>query len=134
MRTIKFRGKRVDTDEWVFGFYDGCYDSATVNYLKNGIPWNACVDSETVGEFTGLRDKNGVEIYEGDILYVIEFDGEKQMEYESPVEWIDYGWVVTEPDGIEVSLALVDSHIQWVNTLIEIKVIGNIYDNPELLT
>jgi len=68
MREHRYRGKRVDNGEWVYGYYNGCYETATIDYLKNGIPWNVCVIPETVGEYTEKQDKNGVDSYESDIL------------------------------------------------------------------
>ena len=125
MREIKFRGKRVDNGEWVYGDYSRYSKDQSiimVDLLEEEDYW---VSNETVGQYTGLKDKNGVEIYEGDIVrhgYINQhgsfFD--------------NYAICYSEKDGA----FMVGDHKRLTKKMIKqysIEVTGNIHDNPELL-
>ena len=130
MRTIKFRGKSILTDEWFYGDLVHSADKKRTAILVNDKDsYDECeVDPETVGQFTGLMDKNGNEIYEGDIIgchnprikHLI-FYNEKQGRFMAALN----GDIENDFVGV---CGLDDS--RWTGSK---KVIGNIYDNPELL-
>ena len=137
MREILFRGKRVDNGEWVEGFYykakyyrtdKELYDFITVPHPNKEGRGNEhfMVISETVGQYTGLTDKNGKKIFEDDIVKVTDDNGEtKYCSCGIGYVLFCYGaWYVDS----EVSDGLYD-----VTRNYYIEVIGNIHDNPELL-
>lgn len=132
-RTIQFRGKAVKCSlfpdsEWVEGFYyEDLEDGETASFIKCG-ELNVKVIPETVGQFAGLLDKNGKEIYEGDILELKDnpnTDGENRV-VRNEVAFKDGAFgIIGEITGN--LLPFFDYPI--VNEV----VVGNIHDNPELL-
>ena len=142
-RKIKFRGKEIDTGKWVYGglFKEPappqCFEKTLEDKYWIVYPdprympdWNlpyqmvrTDVDKETVGQYTGSKDKNGKEIYEGDIVKVF-----------TNKEW-RIGKIIYEHSGFTIDVAN-NKELEYGRTsIIEklVEVIGNIYDNPELL-
>lgn len=126
-RQIKFRGKNIHTGEWLYGDYhrEGKthYITKPGDYLREYAPIEFIVDEKTVGQFTGMLDKNGKEIYEGDVVLQQAYSGKKPM-----LVRFEHGAFVTgEHSGS--STAIRPMLIQK-----RCEVLGNIYDNPGLIS
>ena len=140
-REIKFRGKMIPENEWIFGTIlripapPVCFGKSETDkyYIQFPDPrympdWNMPykmvqgeVNPDTIGQYTGLHDKNGKEIYEGDIV---------KIKYRDE----DIGKVIYEHNGFSIDVTNMNKNygrVSFVNNFME--VIGNIYDNPELL-
>ena len=128
MREILFRGKRIDNGEWIEGYYFQKPNPLTQNGepIKHCIsdlpPFGAEIVPETAGQYTGLKDKNGRRIFEGDIV---------RVDLEEPTLaclvgeiYFTNGCYMIRPVSRVLSLYAYRPYC---------TVIGNIFDNPELL-
>ena len=143
MREILFRGKCVNSADWIIGKYlfEQYIDSNALCIAEGTITANDyseilgdwCeVIPETIGQFTGLTDKNGRKIFEGDIIHLeysqVFFGGVYFGEYTAEVSYKEGCFItdgINNGDEIETPLSGFDND--------EIEIIGNIHDNPELL-
>ncbi|HHX9004596.1 TPA: YopX family protein, partial [Listeria monocytogenes] len=131
MRPIEFKAQNVN-GVWVCGNFSilkkkiGNVDAGS--YISNsaGEPFAYKVRPETVSQFTGLKDKNGKKIFEGDIVGIIEIDAFGNLDWnrlKGKVMFSEGAWLVTDSGSFAIPL--------W-SEINEIEVIGNIYENPEL--
>ena len=159
MREILFRGKRTDNGTWAYGYLFCIWERTYLCWgTTNDVPNMKEVIPETVGQFTGLTDKNGVKIFEGDriiyrhqckklipcddatqeekLRYGIDNDSGVGLAYR-PTRTIRYKGYVTIDNlcGLDLNLG---NRCQWWRCkegeqLMAVEVIGNIHDNPELM-
>lgn len=131
MREILFKAKREDNGKWVEGNYVKKYDLSgkrhLILYVDNYVRWRCVeIDSKTLCQFTGLCDKNGKKIWENDILMAhLDESYPEDTTYET-VEWGVAGWVTHEANSADR---------QYLDKfdLEHFEVVGNIFDNKELL-
>ena len=133
-REIKFRAKRKYIGKWVCGNLLLWSDSSASIIMETAEGHKEYdVDPDTVGQYTGLKDRNGKEIYEGDILLLSDKNTYQELVV---VEQGPYGWVFYNPKTV---LRFKDGSytyraVENYRRLFGIgEVIGNIHDNPELL-
>lgn len=125
MREILFKAKRKDNGKWVKG--DAIHEpiGMSIRYEKNGMSVRVPVDPDTLCQYTGLTDKNGKKIWENDIL---RRDGYWDMR----IEFENGAFMVRNADKIQYINRVTYTSISTFD-IKEYEVIGNIFDNPELL-
>lgn len=124
MREILFRGKRTDNGEWVSGYicrygWIGKEKDYIIPDYASAL-YTAEIDPETVGQYTGLTDMNGRKIFEGDTVW---------NSYDE-----DYGKVEWDNDMAKFIITFPTFTVDFANVYgEELEIVGNVYDNPELL-
>ena len=150
MREIKFRGKMIPENEWIYGTLlripappycwgenppkDKYYiQFADPRYMPDwGLPYKMVqgeVNPETIGQYTGLKDKNGKEIYEGDIIQDDFYEQKTEVVFLEGAFWLDYKEDFEKYGTQHKKYQLIGNY----DSERVLEVIGTIYDNPELL-
>lgn len=129
MREILFRGKRVDNGEWIEGCLR-CWPNGSAGICDKVTQHTFKVDPATVGQYTGVNDKNGSKIFEDDIIAPVLPESESQRGYE---------WPLMQVKSYCGSFCLYDAAGRLHATIghfapsVTLEAKGNIHDNPELL-
>lgn len=151
MREILFRGKRVDNGEWVYGDLlqptkEGLLNIYEISDYNSLMGERKEVISETIAQYTGLTDKNGKTIFEGDILKIIttvkgDWTKDENGNYKEPKR-TDCGVVQEDQNTGGYKLKVYHNgkykrvskfDVVHIRCHYKAEVIGNIHDNPELL-
>ena len=123
MREIKFRGR--NGEKWLFGNLDIDYKTKQAA-ISDDRWWRHPVRFETVGQYTGAKDINGKEIYEGDI---VKFCDDRAHELVGVIKWC----ALARRWGVDISASVRDCVYHPFDARYAFEIIGNVYDNPELL-
>lgn len=131
MREILFRGKRKDNGEWVYGNYAVTDNNGKQHFIFQNKAFEFEVDSETVGQYTGITDDNGRKIFEGDILDITNDDPDYNYITKC---YLDCETLCVDVQGQDYDYTSIGFAIEiWEYECDQVEIIGNIYDNPELL-
>ncbi|OFG40357.1 hypothetical protein KQX72_06045 [Listeria monocytogenes] len=135
MREIEFRAKRIDNEEWIYGnlmqfedsatfiFADERKGASTLAYAHFIINNMHAIDEKTIGQYTGLKDKNGNKIFEGDIVNCKFFD-RMVGDIAGVINFIDCVWAVSD---------FKNKRLYQLIDVDNIEIIGNMHENPDLL-
>lgn len=148
IRTIKFRAKHGN--EWVYG---DIRLLSKIPHIYTDEFTAKSINVESVGQYTGIKDVNGKEVYEGDILHVTEheneliktfgcqaeFDaftlaecaGKKKKDYVTSIRFCDGGFVFKDEKGCDTDLCVLAGDQRTSSPVYIFYVIGNVYEHPE---
>lgn len=155
MREILFKSKRADTGEWVEGYYIYHINRTICPFgdsikpedeqhviMQDGFSdWNMPRDTvhfdiipETLCQYTGLKDKNGKRIWENDIVLLREeiqdYEWKAAVKFGNPNREYNWGWQLVPVGECEMNKDI----LLWIDMdIANCEVIGNIFDNPELI-
>lgn len=127
MREILFRGKSPITKEWVYG---DLFQHGEQRFIMTG-GHNIEVDPESVGQFTGLTDKYGTKIFEGDIVKI--YDSYDLLHYDNPDYQVSKVFYSDGALCVDYHTSDYDYTVMGWMKDVEFEVVGNIHDNPELI-